>query len=626
MNIKTDPSAKASATVLFAQSELKSYLSRMGCPDLSITLGVADLTGYGMPKVENIALDDQYLIEVAGDDGMILGGNERSVLLGVYHYLTLIGCAFLRPGKQFEVVPTKTKLTDYSAKAQRTASLRHRGVCIEGSNSVDNILDFIDWLPKVGYNSFFLQFEYPQTFLERFYDTDANPLRPVFPWTMEDSRRAFGAFDEAQQLRGIMQHRMGHGWTSRALNCTATGWDTEEKEFTEQERLRIAMVNGKRELWYGVPSNTNLCMSNPDAVEAYADGVVKYVKENPATAYLHLWLADGTNNHCECEKCRGMRPSDHYIDVLNRVDEKLTEIGSDVKLVMLLYVDLLWAPKTQRLKNPDRFVLMFAPITRTFEKSFDQVTPVEKEPEFNLNHLKFPKELEYYLRYLKDWQEATKGCDCFDYDYYLARAEMADPTHVNLSKVMTRDFKLHKELGMNGISSCQNLRNHMPNGFSGYVMGQITSDTSLSFEKMAEDYYTACYGADGMKLFALMEQLSDCFKQDFVNHAKPDTVEGYADMLAKVPGLLDKVTALVDEHVPCLYEAQEKMWTEVRLFVEYTRIFAECCALRAEGKRAEAVAKYDAELHPLACRYDMVDQSALDIWRMKQVLRHGLEI
>lgn len=52
---------------------------------------------------------------------------------------------------------------------KKTASLRHRGVCIEGADSLENILDFIDWLPKMGYNSFFLQFKLPYTFMARWY-------------------------------------------------------------------------------------------------------------------------------------------------------------------------------------------------------------------------------------------------------------------------------------------------------------------------------------------------------------------------------------------------------------------------------------------------------------------------
>lgn len=609
-----------SETLLYAQRELNSYLSRMGRPDLTITLGVADLQKEGMPAVEDTALDDQYLIDIKGPEGRILGGNERSVLLGVYDYLRRLGCSFLRPGKQFEVVPVKMENEEFYVQARCTASLRHRGVCIEGSDSIDNILDFLDWLPKLGYNSFFPQFETPQTFLERFYNVDYNPYRPRLNWTMKQSWRVMEAMDEAMQLRGILQHRVGHGWTAKTLGCTATGWDTEEKEFTEQERNMIALVNGKRELWGGIPTNTSLCMTNPDAIRKFSDLVVEYAKENPSTDYLHLWLADDSNNHCECENCRKKRPADHYIHLLNCVDERLQEEGLDVKLVMLLYVDLLWAPQTERLKHPERFALMFAPITRTFEKAFDQIEVAEHEPEFVLNHLEFPGDLGMNLRFLKDWQKAAEGVDCFDYDYYMGRTVYGDPTQINLAKILIRDFKTHKALGINGISSCQNLRCQMPNGFSGYAMGQIAMDTTKTYEALSKKYYTDAYGEEGVKVLEILEKLSLCFKQDYIRYPKPGIDEEYFEMLQDVPELTGALEELYENHTPCIYEAQEKLWAELKAMAEYTRIYAASLRAKVMGDVETASRIFEEELRPMVNRYDMIDQGANDIFRINWVL------
>lgn len=44
-----------------------------------------------------------------------------------------------------------------------------------GADSFENILDFIDWLPKIGMNSFFIQFENPYSFLKRWYEHEFNP-------------------------------------------------------------------------------------------------------------------------------------------------------------------------------------------------------------------------------------------------------------------------------------------------------------------------------------------------------------------------------------------------------------------------------------------------------------------
>ena len=65
----------------------------------------------------------------------------------------------------------------------RTAAFAHCGVCIEGADSMENILDFIDWLPKVGYNIFFTKFKTPYAFLKLWYHHDNNPFRVSEPYS-----------------------------------------------------------------------------------------------------------------------------------------------------------------------------------------------------------------------------------------------------------------------------------------------------------------------------------------------------------------------------------------------------------------------------------------------------------
>ena len=83
----------------------------------------------------------------------------------MYQYLTLLGCRFLRPGKEYEWIPSVPHIEEIQISRRQKARYRHRGVCIEGADTPENILEFIDWLPKLGYNSFFLQFELPYAFL-----------------------------------------------------------------------------------------------------------------------------------------------------------------------------------------------------------------------------------------------------------------------------------------------------------------------------------------------------------------------------------------------------------------------------------------------------------------------------
>ena len=91
-----------------------------------------------------------------------------------------------------------------------------------------------------------------------------------------------------------------------------------------------------------------------------------YALNHRDISILHIWLADNYNNICECSACRARSQTDWYVMLLNEIDERLTALGLDTRLAFLIYFELLWPPVTQHLKNPDRFILMFAPITRTY--------------------------------------------------------------------------------------------------------------------------------------------------------------------------------------------------------------------------------------------------------------------
>ncbi|MBQ7860545.1 MAG: DUF4838 domain-containing protein, partial [Faecalibacterium sp.] len=151
---------------LLPGTSLRGPVQLIVCPDLAEY-------GYAAPATNE---DDQYAFDITADGGSIRGVNPRSVLLGVYAYLRSIGFRFLRPGIEGTFPPALTSAEQLAASDACCAFVRHRGVCIEGSESVENILDFIDWLPKVGYNSFFMQFKTPYTFLQRYYHHVYNPV------------------------------------------------------------------------------------------------------------------------------------------------------------------------------------------------------------------------------------------------------------------------------------------------------------------------------------------------------------------------------------------------------------------------------------------------------------------
>ena len=139
----------------FAAKELARYLALL--TDKMPNLRVGTFEALGLPPAEGGEFDDEILIETTARSGIIAGANDRSVLLAVYRYLTELGCRWVRPGKSGEIIP-KRKGPLPAVNLREKPSYRHRGVCIEGAVSWEHVRDMVDWLPKLGFNAYFIQF------------------------------------------------------------------------------------------------------------------------------------------------------------------------------------------------------------------------------------------------------------------------------------------------------------------------------------------------------------------------------------------------------------------------------------------------------------------------------------
>ena len=589
-------------TVSFAGSELRRYLSRM-LPEegvFSVSLDVSGRDG-----------NDAFLVEMEEDGGSITGNNPRSVLLGVYDYLHHLGCRFLTPVKETEVVPQicRNKLP---ARYEKKASFKHRGVCIEGANSVENVLDFIDWLPKVGYNSFFLQFKVPYIFLSRWYHHDKNPYAAAEDYTMADARKAMERFQREMKKRGLLLHKVGHGWTGEVLGSETVGsWNAVETVVAEDQLPLAAQVNGKRGFYMGIPANTNLCFSNPRTVDAFADLVVRYARENQDVDCLHIWLADEYNNVCECEECGKTTISDQYVELLNEIDRRLTEEGLPTKLVFLLYQELLWPPVKARLHNPDRFLLMFAPISRTFESSYDLSGPAVQIPEYVPNHITLPTNLGENLAFLKGWQTQFSG-EGFVYDYPLGRAHYGDFGYLHIARIISQDIKKLHTMGLDGYISCQELRASSPNMLPNYVMGRTLFDENADAEELISEYYEAAYPQKPQLAKDHLEKLSAFSSCDYLNGKGDRLNPDIARRMGQIADLCRRMEQTLAE-CPC-----GAHWDALRHHNGYILRLASAMEALASGCQEESSRLY-GEMRHYICHGEPEFQPWLDVYRILEV-------
>lgn len=615
-------------TIAFAVSELKRLLLEMD-PELSIdviekpylpeskgVLWVGMDPAFGIPEDPAV---DTIRIEVKDLSGFIAGSNPRSVLIAVYRFLKEAGCRFVRPGRSGEKIPKRSDWV-FSVQVKETASYPHRGVCIEGADSYDNILDMIDFLPKVGMNEYFVQFQVPTEFFVRWYEhRGSTVLKPEGRSAQEArwiSEGMTASLETEIKKRGLCYHKVGHGWTCEPFGIDGSGWFTQQKPLTEEQISILAEVNGKREMWGGVPLNTNLCYSQEKVREKITDAITAYAKANPQVDVVHFWLADGSNNHCECPECQKRLPADWYVLMLNELDRKMSAEGLQTKVVFLIYVDLLWEPKTEKIENPDRFILMFAPITREYGKNYSDFLTFDGQiPAYERNHLKMPRSLAQNIEHLRRWQKEFKG-DSFDFDYHLMWAHVGDIGYEKCAKNLFQDMKDLHAIGLEGMVSCQIQRVFYPTAMPFLAMAAALWDEKADYEKLAEEYYSAAFGKGGQKVREAMELLSEsCHLYDdpmkvYQGEMKPVEKE----KVLKASGMLLEVAGEMGD-AP---EAEE-----LRLYTEYLeRLLALFGKL--EEKEPAGIKEAGEILLQWMWEHELALQGILDVQNSINVIRRLL--
>ena len=605
-------------TLVFAAQEAADYLGRM-LPDACITTCDGDGLCIVLKVIPDDITNDHFDIRIYGDgrESSITGNHSRSVLIGVYHYLYLLGCRFLGPGREMELVPVLTDTERLYMEISHTASYYHRGVCIEGSESLENVVGFIDWLPKMGYNTFFIQFQIPYTFLARWYHHEGNSLAEPEPFTVQDAIEYTGIMTAELRKRDLLLQQVGHGWTGESVGIPSMDWKESSLVLTDKQKSMLAQVGGKREFYHGVPMNTNLCYSNPEVVDAFSENVVSYAVRHPEVDYLHVWLADECNNICECEECQKSTPTDQYIRILNEIDRRLTEKGLNTRIVFLLYQELLWPPKDSVLEHPERFVLMFAPISRSFNSSYQISGDLPPIPAYERNHITLPVNLDQNLAHLRAWQRHFDG-DSFVYDYHLGRAHYGDFGYVHISRIIDEDIARLHELRLNGLISCQELRAGMPNFLPNYVMGRKLMDESCTFEELADEYFQAAYGDGWKEAYEYLSTLSELCSCDYFNRKGPRENPEIAERMKRARQLTDEFAA--SDYLKS--EPEEAVRGEFKRMLQYHCRYIvyleDAMSALADGRMEEAKENWNRFLHMIS-EHEPEFQPYLDVYRIREV-------
>ncbi len=602
----TDP------VVTFAAEELRKYLHMMrpDCEKISIEYGRGE-NGFLLVTMQDVsldvsdasdpALDDILYIDADGAGGIIAGSNPRAVLLSVYEYLRRQGCRWLFPGVDGEYIPEVEDLTP--VKLRHKPTMRLRGPSTEGSISQRAILDTIDFLPKVGMNYFMVESRIPTSYYRRYYGHMHNeacrkpenvPVSVIKQWKRQ--------CEAEMKRRGLIADDVGHGWVSEALGIDSSirGTDGDnEKRVPEESRQYLALLNGERKLHLNEPNWTQFCMSSEVARRKFVLEVVRYAKINTDIDILNVWLGDTRNNHCECDACRERLPSDWFVMLLNELDAELTSLGMDTHITFLAYMDTLWAPETEEIKNPSRFTLLFCPVTRSYTESVPKDVPDITLRPYVRNKNVYPPTIDENLVAFKRWGRAFEGKSAV-FEYHMWRHQYLDVGNIQLAEILYNDVCGYHAHGFTGINENCSERSFFPTGFLFYVYARAMFDLSVSFEQMKRDYFTTAFGEDGMLVADYLERLGRAIGFEYLEGERSDAPEDnlfyaptHVESIKSAKGIIAEGRKLIEKNYNMPMRVQTYSYRLLELHADYADMLSDVFIAKAAGDDEEGDRRYE---------------------------------
>ncbi|MBE7042738.1 MAG: DUF4838 domain-containing protein [Ruminococcaceae bacterium] len=594
-------------TIDYAAEELAKYLRMMmpegGAAKISyhptatdgFRIGLMEDFGLEMPEIQDPVWDELLYIETKGRTGIIAGANPRSVLLAVYEYFRQNGCRWLMTGVDGEYIPMKeVESVSYRFKPD----CRFRAWGNEGSQSQQSMLDMIEFAPKIGMNCVYIQGEIPATWHHFYYHHRHNEeLKPketvsdqqVLQWKMQCEAEI--------NKRGLIYMSGGHGYVMEPFGISSATFDPKQDKIPEDAVQYLAQLDGERKLYKDKPNYTNFCMSNPTAREKVADYIVAYLERHSNLDIFNFPLADLDNNYCECEVCRTKRPSDWYVMLLNRIDDKLIEKGIDTKIRPYAYVDSIWAPVSETFHHPERFIMGYSPISRHYQHTMSGDPKKGKVEPYRLNKNVLPTNEDDYYAYLAEWRKVI-SIPTIASEYHFWAHFFFDPSSFALAKRLYEDIPMYKKCGIDGIMHFVSMHNAFPNGYAFYLNARKQFDLSADLEQIKEDYFSHAYGEHYKEVMALFDEVEEHFDFAWLESQKGLNGTAYynpprAEKFRQGAKLCEKGLALCEKIGNSPYRIHGESKKILHYYSLYLKHISEIYALKADGKGEEAYAAFD---------------------------------
>ncbi|MEJ7777960.1 MAG: DUF4838 domain-containing protein [Daejeonella sp.] len=476
---------------------------------------------------------EAYSIRESGNDLILEGNSDPAILYAVYDFLERLGCVWLAPdfdhynGKA-ETIPVKKELFfEYNGQITETPVLEYRKLDVAGArnNTVENLRQLIQWMPKVRYNTLRLQMGKAR------WEKWSTELAPEM------------------KKRGVIIEVGGHGYQN-FLNAGMEG-ETLFKSHPE---------------WFGKDSTCNYNPSdrlvfnteNPEAVNYFTNNVVDYLKSHPEIEIFDLWPPDvGRWSDCPDWKSYGTA-QDRQIRLTNKVNAAVKQAGLDVKIEIIAYSFALFPSENEVL---DRDVLV-------------EICPIDQSFEYQINDPSAPTNAEY-VKAMMAWRKSFPGNISF-YSYYRKQAWRSLANII--PHYLQKDMQWIQSVPMSGISCYAEQGDWFSYELNHYTLAKLAWQPAINVDSLSGVFYKNRYGSGwqaARHAYQLIEKTVPVYGSIPLSTLKPaaEIKQAQTSINAEIEQLRKASDLSTDENVKANFERLYLVFEYIRLDldIQYSR-------------------------------------------------------
>ena len=507
--------------VQFAASELKTYLKKI----TGVELKILEQSNAGGKKgtiqlifEKNEPLKwDGFRMEINRNQIRLSARESRGLLFAVYNLLEGLGCSFFYPGEKEEIVPWKNEVVFTADTVTCNPILEHRGLAPYGLNagSVDMGRKFIDWMAKNRLNYILVSEDRPS-------DCDGPAHGSIWKEVHRD------LLPELQK-RGFVIEMSEHCapvFFPRSLFKDHPDW--------------FAMSNGQRKLG-PPPYSGQMCYSNKEAVEYYANAIADYASKHPEFHIIGTWPLDG-GEYCECENCRDPQT---VFKAAMHVAEKVKKVRPDMIVEHLAYKDQTWRPPS--IEIPKNMSVLWCP------DAGDKDSLV------------------------REWIEKARNAGgVYQFEYYMGD-NYRTRANVWLRPEYAAGVARHaSEMGYRGVISLfLPIQNWWRASFNNWFFARACWDEDLNIKTSIRNYCMNYYGVQGPEIDTVFNLILNDLQHEPYRDQRTSAVERLGEVKASsqsISGRLDRILkGTTDRDVATRIQ-------RLKTYIEYSLLHCEAMA------------------------------------------------